>query len=121
MTAERQAVEREAQNIRNTIVERFTTEHSAVEAEYNAAKQKLASRTTKREIAAKKEWKEARWTTTTVYEAHKKKPKERLKETAKQIHIRMAQLQAVRQFFAEQAVHGDRLQYGLADEVALAA
>ncbi|MFX6743201.1 tRNA-dihydrouridine synthase, partial [Acinetobacter baumannii] len=31
------------------------------------------------------------------------------------------QLQAVRQFFAEQAVHGDRLQYGLADEVALAA
>ena len=31
------------------------------------------------------------------------------------------QLQAVRQFFAEQAVHGDRLQYGLVDEVALAA
>ncbi|EIJ45129.1 tRNA-dihydrouridine synthase or NifR3-like protein [Herbaspirillum sp. GW103] len=31
------------------------------------------------------------------------------------------QLQAVRQFFADQTVHGDRLQYGLADEVPLAA
>jgi len=31
------------------------------------------------------------------------------------------QLQAVRQFFADQAVHGERLQYGLVDEVALAA
>nr|WP_255493423.1 MULTISPECIES: tRNA dihydrouridine synthase DusB [unclassified Herbaspirillum] len=31
------------------------------------------------------------------------------------------QLQAVRQFFADQAAHGERLQYGLVDEVALAA
>lgn len=97
LTAERQAVEREAQNVRHTIGERFSTENSTVESEYNAAKLKLAARTTKREIAAKKEWKEARWTTTTVYEAQKKKPKERLKEAAKQIHMRMAQLQAVRQ------------------------
>jgi S-DNA-T family DNA segregation ATPase FtsK/SpoIIIE len=97
LTAERLAVEREAQNVRQTIAARFTAEHSTAEGEYNAAKLKLAARTTKREIAAKKEWKEARWTTTTVYEAQKKKPKERLKEAAKQIHIRMAQLQAVRQ------------------------